>query len=81
LCQPVAGKSRNHPAIAVSTSGDTLVVSAEGSGGQRGGEFAGQVFDKCGKATDQPGRVECGIPVWRLPTAVATPEVFVIIHG
>ena len=50
-------------AIAVSPSGDTLVVWAEGTGGQRGGDLAGQVFDKSGKATDQPGRVECGIPL------------------
>jgi hypothetical protein len=52
LCQPVAGKSRKHPAIADSTSGDTLVAWAEGTGRQRGGDLAGQVFDKSGKATD-----------------------------
>jgi hypothetical protein len=81
LCQPVAGNSRKHPVIAVSTSGDTLVVWAEGTGGQRGGDLAGQVFDKSGKATDQHGRALRGIPVWRPPTAVATAEGFVIIHG
>ena len=80
MCQPVAGKSRKYPAIAVSTSGDTLAVWAEGAGWQRGGDLAGQVFDKSGKATDQHGRVECGIPVWGLQTAVATAEGFVIIH-
>jgi hypothetical protein len=51
LCQPVAGKSRKHPAIAVSTSGDTLIAWAEGTGWQRSGDLAGQVFDKSGKAT------------------------------
>ena len=80
MCQPVAGKSRKHSAIAVNTSGDTLVVWAEGTGGQRGGDLAGQVFDKSGKATDQRGRALHGIPVWGWPTAVATPEGFVIIH-
>jgi hypothetical protein len=77
---PGAGKSRKHPAIAVSTSGDTLVVWAEGTGWQRGGDLAWQVFDKSGKATEQRGCVERGIPVWGLPTAVATTEGFVIIH-
>jgi hypothetical protein len=58
-----AGKSRKHSAIAFSTSGDTLVVWAEGTGRQRGGDLAWQVFDKSGKATDQHGRAECGIPL------------------
>ena len=71
MCQRVPGKSRKHPAIAVSTSGDTLVVWAEGTGWQRGGDLARQVFDKNGKATDQHGRALRGIPVWGLPTAVA----------
>ena len=80
MCQPVAGKSRKHSAIAVGTSGDTLVVWAEGAGWQRGGDLAGQVFDKSGKATEQRGDVERDIPVWGLPTSVPTPEGFVIIH-
>ena len=58
-----AGKSRKHSAIAFSTSGDTLAVWAEGTGRQRGGDLAWQVFDKNGMATDQHGRVERGIPV------------------
>ena len=44
--------------------GQSVVVWAEGTGWQRGGDLAGQVFDKSGKATDQRGRVECGFPVW-----------------
>ena len=76
----VRRRSRKHPAIAVNTSGDTLVVWADGAGRQRGGDLAGQVFDKSGKATDQPGRALRGIPVRGLPTAVATAEGFVIIH-
>jgi hypothetical protein len=61
--------------------GQSVVVWAEGTGWQRGGGLAGQSLDKSGKATDQHGRVDRGIPVWGLPTAVPTPEGFVIIHG
>jgi hypothetical protein len=52
-------------AIAVSPSDNTLVVRAEGTGWQRGGNLAWHVFDKSGKATDQRGRVERGIPFGR----------------
>jgi hypothetical protein len=38
------------------------------------------VFDKNGKPTGAAGRVEGGIPVWGLPTAVATAGGFTIIH-
>ena len=74
MCQPFAGKSRKQPAIAVNTSGDTLVVWADGAGRQRGGDLAGQVFDKSGEATDQHGRALRGIPVWGLPTAWLRPK-------
>ena len=42
--------------------GQSVVVWAEGTGWQRGGDLAWQVFDKSGKATEQPGRVERGHP-------------------
>lgn len=76
---PGAGKERKHPALAVNSQGETLLVWAEGTGWKRGGALAWQLFDVAGKPLEA-GRVERGIPVWGLPTAVATPNGFIIIH-
>jgi len=53
----------------------------EGTGWQKGGTLAWCVFDVANKATREAGRVEGGIPVWGVPTAVATPDGrFIVIH-
>ncbi len=77
---PGTAAGRKHPALAVSARGETLLVWTEGTGWQRGGALAWQLFDKAGKPTTTRGRVEGGIPVWGLPTAVATGGDFTIIH-
>ena len=80
--QPAPGSSRNrkHPALAFNTRGEMILVWTEGTGWQQGGALAWQVFDESGKPTDQRGRVDEGIPVWGLPTVVATDRAFLIIH-
>jgi hypothetical protein len=78
---PPGGGDRKHPAVAVSAKGETLLVWAEGTGWQRGGALAWRVFDPSGRPTRESGRVEKGVPVWGLPTAVARPDGgFTIIH-
>jgi len=77
---PGAGKGRKHPALSVNAQGETLLVWTEGTGWQKGGALAWQVFDKAGKPTAEKGRVERAIPVWGLPTVVATEAGFTIIH-
>lgn len=77
---PGAGKGRKHPALAVNARGEVVLAWAEGTGWQKGGALAWQVFDKDGKATADKGRIERGIPVWGLPTAVATDGGFTILH-
>ena len=67
---PPGGKGRKHPSVAVNSNGETLLVWAEGTGWDRGGALAWQIFDAKGKATPIKGRSD-GIPVWGLPTAVA----------
>jgi hypothetical protein len=77
---PGAGGSRKHPAIAINASEETIVVWTEGTGWQKGGTLAWQVFDKNGRPTADKGRIERGVPVWGLPTVVAQNGGFLIIH-
>jgi hypothetical protein len=78
---PGHGKGRKHPALAVNAKGDVILVWTEGTGWQRGGSLAWQVYDKSGKATAEHGRVPNAIPVWGLPAVVAGPdEKFTILH-
>jgi hypothetical protein len=77
---PRAGRKRKHPAIAFNARGAMILVWTEGTDWQQGGALAWQVFDQAGKPTEAMGRVDDGIPVWGLPTVVATHGGFTIIH-
>lgn len=78
---PPGEGQRKHPALAVNAQGETLLVWAEGTGWQRGGALVWRIFDAAGQATRESGRIEGGIPVWGLPTAVARPDGgFTVIH-
>jgi hypothetical protein len=79
--KPPGDGERKHPAVAGNASGDTILVWAEGTGWQKGGALAWQVFDGAGQPTGVKGRVEGGIPTWGLPAVVARADgSFVIIH-
>jgi len=72
---PAGGEgTRKHPSIAVNAEGLTLLAWTEGTGWQRGGSLAWQVFDRSGRPVGDPGRVERGVPTWGLPAAVARPD-------
>jgi hypothetical protein len=77
---PGESRERKHPTLAFNDRGETILAWAEGTGWERGGALAWQVYDKNGKPTGERGRVDGGIPVWGLPTAVATRGGFTIIH-
>jgi hypothetical protein len=81
VAAPGPANERKHPALASNADGETLLVWTEGTGWQKGGSLAWCIFDKDGKPTRQTGRVDGGIPVWGLPTVVATPQgEFIVIH-
>jgi hypothetical protein len=81
VAPPGSAGARKHPALAVNPSGQTIVVWTEGTGWQRGGDLAWQIFDSDGSPTTEKGRTPRGIPVWGLATVVARPDgSFTIIH-
>jgi hypothetical protein len=65
---PGASKLRRHPSLAINARGGVLMSWSEGTGWQKGGAVAWQIFDPAGKPTSQSGRAE-GVPVWGLTAA------------
>lgn len=73
--------NRKHPALAVNKLGELILVWSEGTGWQRGGALAWQVYDKAGNPTLESRRRHGAIPVWSLPAAIAeTSGGFTIFH-
>jgi hypothetical protein len=73
---PVPGKdkARKHPSVAANHRGEYVVVWAVGTGWNKGGSVAWQVFDAEGRPVpSQAGRAD-GLPVWGVPAAVALPD-------
>jgi hypothetical protein len=57
-----------------------LLVWTEGTGWQRGGALAWQLFDKSGKPLDEKGRQD-GVPVWSFGAAYAKEDgSFVVLY-
>ena len=78
---PPGTAKRKHPALASNHRGEVLLAWTEGTGWQRGGALAWQVFDANGKPIGEKGRVADGVPVWGLVAAIAKPDgSFVIFH-
>jgi hypothetical protein len=71
---PGAGDNRKHPAVAGNAHGATLLAWTEGTGWQKGGSLAWQLFDGAGQPMEEKGRLEGAVPVWGLATAVARPD-------
>lgn len=80
LAPPSAPGGRKHPALAANGLGETILVWDEGTGWQKGGALAWQVFDEKGKPTKARGRAE-GIPVWSFPAVYTAPDdSFVVVY-
>lgn len=70
---PGQGKDRKHPRLAVNRRGEVLLVWTEGTGWQKGGSLAYQLYDPAGRpmldAKESPG-----IPTWSFAAAAPTTD-------
>lgn len=75
-----SGPRRKHPAIAVNDRGEVLLVWTEGTGWNKGGSLAWQLYGRAGQPTSIRGRLP-GIPVWSFARPyVRSDGLFVILY-
>ena len=70
---PGTAKGRKHPRVAINANGEMLFVWTEGTGWQRGGSVAWQMYDRAGQATSEKGLV-AGVPVWSFAAPAVSPD-------
>jgi hypothetical protein len=81
IAPPGAAAGRKHPALAVNGRRETILVWTEGTGWEKGGALAWQIFDEKGKPTGARGRTPDAIPVWSFAAVyTAADDSFVIVH-
>ncbi len=74
------GPKRKHPVLAANEAGQVLMVWTEGTGWNKGGSVAWQVYDERGRPTPQKGKAD-GVPVWSFAAAYADHDKsFVILY-
>lgn len=77
---PGGADDRQHPALAFNKNGDMLLAWTEGTGWNRGGALAWQLYDK-NLQPKESGRRAGAIPVWGLPAVIAEADGrFTILH-
>jgi len=83
--EPIAasgeGKGRKHPRIALNDKGEVLLAWTEGTGWQKGGSLAYQVYDQNGHPTTEKGQLPGGIAAWSFAAVAALPDnQFTIVY-
>jgi hypothetical protein len=73
------GGGRKHPRVAVGRDGKLIMTWTEGTGWQKGGSLAWQVFDASGKNAGAASNV-AGVPTWSFGAVVAKPDGFVVLY-
>ena len=80
IAAPGPATDRKHPVIAGNARGETLLVWTEGTGWNKGGSLAWQLFDGSGRPTGGAGRAP-GLPTWGM--AAVAPRAdggFVVLY-
>jgi hypothetical protein len=73
VAAPGEGKGRKHPRLAVNEHGEMLLVWTEGTGWQKGGWLAWQLYDRSGKPTAE-GKQLSAIPTWSFAAPFVKPD-------
>ena len=73
ISAPGDGKGRKHTRLALNPAGEMLLVWTEGTGWQKGGSLAWQLYDRDGQLTAEKGLV-AGIPTWSFAAPIARPD-------
>ena len=73
IAAPGEGKGRKHPRLAMNSRGETILLWTEGTGWQRGGSLAWQVFDRNGSPIGAKGSAP-GAPTWSFGAVAARPD-------
>ena len=69
ISSPVSPETRaKHPVVIGNSRGEILLAWAEGTGWNKAGSVAWQLYNSGGKPLSPIGRAD-GLPVWSLPTA------------
>lgn len=76
---PESGKGRKHPVLAAGPAGETLLVWTEGTGWQKGGSLAWQIFDKNGQPTLEKGQAP-DLPAWSSAAAFRANGGFTVLY-
>jgi hypothetical protein len=81
VSSPVSPEAQaKHPVAIGNRRGEVLLAWAEGTGWNKGGSLAWQVYDHAGNPISPKGRAE-GLATWSLPTAFLEPDGnFTIIY-
>jgi hypothetical protein len=78
---PGSAGGRKHPALAANSAGQTLVVWTEGTGWNKGGSIAWQIYDKSGAAMQGGSGGADRLPAWGAPAAFARGDgSFVVVY-
>ena len=78
---PGATGGRKHPALAVNSRDQLLVVWTEGTGWQKGGSIAWQIYDAAGNPLRRGAGHADGLPAWGAPAAFAGKDgAFVVVY-
>jgi hypothetical protein len=80
IAAPGEGKGRKHPRLATNFRGETILLWTEGTGWQRGGALAWQLFDRSENPIGSRGSAP-GAPTWSFGVVTANPDGnFIILY-